>query len=262
MKLITYLFGKGYTGGPDFNRLKSFHFDLEGSELELTLPESSSTLPQGEININFPYLSDGWFDHNSEQQANHFYIMVFGDLWPYVGPPWKALDRIFGILDIQVGIKRSLPDKTLNNFDSLADAICWDYEWYFEEAEPGKYGRGHNRKKREELEKLNYTQNGAGSKISRQSQDQILKDTLFEIPTKFEIRSFSDQQWLYYEMKKEANYPAHYYCQPLDDYYYLYVRFNYRIDIRNYFHIWRSNAESAEQRITEMVKLTNFNSTD
>jgi hypothetical protein len=36
--------------------------------------------------------------------------------------------------------------------------------------------------------------------------------------------------------------------------YYLYVRFHYGIDFREYFHLWQVDA--AEQRMMEMIKLT------
>jgi hypothetical protein len=32
MSFFTYIFGKGYTGGPDFSDLETFHFDLDGQE--------------------------------------------------------------------------------------------------------------------------------------------------------------------------------------------------------------------------------------
>jgi hypothetical protein len=34
------------------------------------------------------------------------------------------------------------------------------------------------------------------------------------------------------------------------------VKFSYRIDFGDYFHLWQADAEAAEQRIIEMVKLT------
>ncbi len=52
MKLFTYLFGKGFTGGPDFSRLETFRFDLDGIDLQLTLPESNVPIPMGEIKLN------------------------------------------------------------------------------------------------------------------------------------------------------------------------------------------------------------------
>jgi hypothetical protein len=259
MRLFTYLFGKGFTGGPDFSKLETFRFDLDGAELNLTLPKSNVSIPLGEININFPFRSPGWFENHCEQLANHFYVSVFGELWCYSGPFWKVLNEPFGVLDIHVAIKRTPPDKTLDisDIDSLAEAIRWDYEKYFEVEEPGEYGRGGNREARQEAEDEYNSHHPAMPEEHKLRQKEAhLRLTLRELPNRFEARHYGEQDWLYYALKKEPAYPAHYYCQPLDDQYYLYVRFGYRIDFRDYFHIWQADAEVAEQRMIELVKLT------
>jgi hypothetical protein len=260
MNFFTYVFGKGYTGGPDFSRLESFRFDLEGIGLTLSVPASNIALPWGEININLPFRSPGWFDAHCEQQANHFHVKVFGDVWAYIGPLWRAgPDRTFGVLNVRVAIKRTLPGKVLdvNNLDTLAEAIRWDYEWYFEVEEPGKYGRGHNREARREAEE-EYEARHPSIPEEKKLRDKTLSlaHSLRELPTHFEPRRYGDQEWLYYALKRESNTSAHYYCQPLDEHYYLCVRFGYGIDFRQYFHLWQADAETAEQRIIETVKLS------
>ena len=259
MSFFTYLFGKGYTGGADFSRFETFRFDLEGKQLSLSVPGSNVALSHAEMNINLPFRSPGWFEAHCEQQANHFYITVFGDLWAYIGPFWKtAADRMFGMLSVQVAIKRTLPDKILDpdDLETLADAIRWDYEWYFEVAEPGKYSQGKNRIARQKAEDQYNARHPAASEASKLRQKEgYLKNALRELPTWFETRCYGDQNWLYYALKREPTYPAHYYCQPLDERYYLYVRFGYRIDLSAHFHLWQADAEAAEQRIIETVRL-------
>jgi hypothetical protein len=259
MSLITYLFGKGFTGGPDFNKLETFYFELEDTELSLTLPKTNVDIPHGEIGINFPFRSPGWFDEQSRQIGNHFYVRVLGDMWAYLGPVWKVLNEPFGVLGFRIGIKRALPEKTLdlNNLDTLAEAIRWDYEWYFEKEAPGKYGRGRNREVRQKAEdEYNSRHPRIPEERKLSDMEKTLRNLLRELPTHFETRQYGDQKWLYYALKKEPTYPAHYYCQPLDEQYYLYARFGYGIDFREYFHIWQADAEAAEQRMMEMIKLT------
>jgi hypothetical protein len=259
MSLITYLFGKGFTGGPDFNQLETFYFELEDAELSLTLPKSNVSIPLDNIGVNYPYRSPGWFDDQCEQLWNQFYVRVFSEMWGYRGPVWKVLNEPFGVLGFRVGIKRALPGKKLdlNDIDTLAEAIRWDYEWYFEVAEPGKYGQGKNRKVRQEAEEeYNSRHPRIPEERKLRDKEKILRNHLRELPTHFEPRKYGEQKWLYYALENEPNYPAHYYCQPLDDQYYVYVRFGYRIDFREYFHIWQADAEAAEQRMMEMIKLT------
>ncbi|MFA5530898.1 MAG: hypothetical protein WDA11_09565, partial [Thiohalomonadaceae bacterium] len=245
--------------GPDFSTLETFRFDLEGIKLSLSLPKSNFAVSRDEMNINLPFRSSGWFDTHCEQMWNHFYVMLVGRPWAYIGPFWKtAADRTFGVLDVQAAIKRAPPDKVLdpNDLDTLADAIRWDYEWYFEVAEPGDYGQGKNRKARQKAEDEYNARHPAVPEATKLSQKAAyLKNALRELPTHFETRCYGDQNWLYYALEKEPAYPAHYYCQPLDERYYLYIRFGYGIDLRPYFHLWQANAEAAEQRIIETVRL-------
>jgi hypothetical protein len=257
MSFLTYVFGKGYTGGPNFSTLETFRFDLEGIKLSLSLPKSNFPVPRDEMNINLPFRSSGWFDTHCEQMWNHFYVMLVGRPWAYIGPFWKtAADRTFGVLDVQAAIKRAPADKVLDpdDLDTLAEAIRWDYEWYFEVAEPGKYGQGGNRTTRQEAED-EYNAHPRLREEIRQRQKAGLLKYLRELPTHFETRCYGDQNWLYYALEKEPAYPAHYYCQPLDERYYLYIRFGYGIDLRPYFHLWQADAEAAEQRIIETVRL-------
>ena len=260
MSFFTYVFGKGYTGGPDFSKLETFRFDLEGINLTLSAPKSNFAVPRGEMNINLPFGSPGWFDAHCRQLANHFFVIVFGRPWAYIGPFWRtSSDRTFGVLSVEVAIKRTLPDKVLdmNDLDTLAQAIRWDYEWYFEREEPGKYGRGHNREARRKAEEeYNARHPSIPEEMKLRDKALSLAHSLCELPTHFETRGYDDQEWLYYALEKEPAYPAHYYCQPLDEHYYLYVRFGYRIDLRPHFHLWQAHAEAAEQRIMETVKLS------
>jgi hypothetical protein len=259
MSLFRYPFGKSFTGGPDFNQLETFYFELEDAELSLTLPKTNIDIPLGKIGINYPFRSPGWFEDQSRQLWNNFYVSIFGEMWGYRGPFWKVSNELFGVLDISVCIKQALPEKKLDldNLDTLAEAIRWDYEWYFEVAEPGKYGQGKNRKARKNAEDEYNARHPSIPEERKLRQKELgLSKSLRELPTHFETRQYGDQKWLYYALKKEPTYPAHYYCQPLDEQYYLYARFGYGIDFREYFHIWQADAEAAEQRMMEMIKLT------
>jgi hypothetical protein len=259
MSFFTYVFGKGYTGGPDFNQLETFRFELEDAELSLTLPKSNLSLPRKEININLPFRSQDWFDENKIQAGSHLFVLILGQPWVYSGPFWKVANNPFGVLDVQFALERVHSDKFLDvdNLDTLADAIRWNYEWYYEIAEPGKYGQGSNREVRQEAEEEYSSRHPKIPEEKKlRDKEKTLENLLRELPTQFETRQFGDQKWLYYALNKEPNYPTHYYCQPLDEQYYIYVRFHYGIDFREYFHLWKADAEAAEHRIMGMIKLT------
>ena len=76
MSLFTYLFGKGYKGGPDFNLERTHYYDLNGIELEMTVPDSNIVFAPSNQPPTFPFKSPGWFEANCKQLANHFYIGI------------------------------------------------------------------------------------------------------------------------------------------------------------------------------------------
>ena len=257
MSIFTYLFGKGYKGGPDFNLERTHYYDLNGIELEMTVPDSNIVFAPSDQPPTFPFKSPGWFEDNCKQLANHFYIGIeAGGSWAYVGPYWKVGREPFGVLSLGARIKRALPDYPLapGDLDLLQSAIRWDYEAYFEVAEPGKYGRGENRKTREEAQEI-YGKPHWDNQIGREQMAAYIENRCFELPEHFETREYGTQRWLYYALDEEPNYPKHHYCQPLDEQYYLDVFFSYRLDFPQYLHLWKDHAEAAEQRMMERIRL-------
>jgi len=90
----------------------------------------------------------------------------------------------------------------------------------------------------------------------------FIKNRTSEVPDKFESREIGMQNWLYYSMEKEPNYPVHHYCQALDEQFYLDVKFSYFINFKEYFHIWKDHTEEAEQRLVQAVRLNFPNEID
>ena len=257
MSLFTYLFGKGYKGGPDFNLERTHYYDLNGIELEMTVPDSNIVFAPSSAPPLYPFKLSGWFEANCEQSANHFYVDCdAGGMWAYVGPYWKVGREPFGVLSLSVRIKRTLPDYTLAHSDlnALEAAIRWDYEEHFEAEEPGKYGRGQNRQTRKEARER-FSQSHWQNDEGRRREALHIKKWSRELPEHFETREYGTQRWLYYALEREPNYPKHHYCQPLDEQYYLDVFFSYRLDFPQYLHLWKDHAEAAEQRMIERIRL-------
>ena len=227
MSLFTYLFGKGYKGGPDFNLERTHYYDLNGIELEMTVPDSNIVFAPSDQSPTFPFKSPGWFEANRRQLANHFYVRLnAGGMWAYTGPYWKVGREPFGTLTLLTWIKRTPPGYTLASGDlsTLEAAIRWDYEEHFEANEPGKYGRGKNRKTRKEALET-YGKPHWDNEMGREQMALYIKQGTRELPRYFETREYGTQRWLYYALEREPMYPAHHYCQPLDDRYYLDIFF-------------------------------------
>jgi hypothetical protein len=252
----TYIFGRGYTGGPDFELNESYQLDLDGITLEATLPRDNVVCSGIAQPVNFPFRSSGWFDTHCKQTSNHFYACVLAHNWAYLGPYWKVMNEPFGILSASFWIKRTLPGRTLvmDDLTTLDAAIHWDYEEFFEAEEPGQYGRGNNTQARQEADQM-YDRPYEVSEGLKAQKAIYLKQRLCAIPSAFERRRFDALTWVYYGVEREPNYPIRHYCHPLDGKYYLDLHFHYGIHFREYFHLWQAHAEAAEQRIMSTVRL-------
>ena len=257
MSFLTYLFGKGFKGGPDFNLNQTHTVNLNGIQLEVTLPETNLMVAPSPNIQDFPFKQEGWFDQHSRQLWNHHYVELnIGCPWFYTGPFWKVLNEPFGSLSFQAHLKRTLPGCSLEfgNLDSLKKAIEWDYKEHFEAPEEGKYGRGINTKAIADA-KIRFKDPFWHNEAGKKQLEAFLRNRMRELPETFETREYGTEKWLYYSLKREPNYPTHHYCQILDEHFYLDIYFHYRIDFRKYFPIWKDHAEAAEQRIMESVRL-------
>ena len=258
MSQLDFLFGKKFKGGPDFRLNRTYNYDLDGIDLEVTVPDSNIQSASGEAVSQFPFRRPGWFDEHCQQLSNHFYVTLgAGGSWAYVGPTWKVGKEPLGTLDLFVWIKRTLLGHTLKqgDMDCLAAAIRSDYEEYFNAEEPGDYGRGKNRQRlRDAAEKYDKPYMLNDPDMQRRKQLFIQKGSR-ELPQKFDVREYGTQRWLHYTLEREPNYPTHHYCQALDEHFYLDIFFHYGLDFRDYFHYWKDHAEAAEQRMIQAIRL-------
>jgi hypothetical protein len=255
--LWTYVFGRGFTGGPGLASDEHFSLDLDGIALEVSLPPSNVVVDDMSQRVNFPYRSQGWFEREQRQSSNHFYVSLLAHNWAYLGPHWKVMNEPFGIFSVEFRLKRTLPGYALSvdDFTTLEKAIHWEYEEYFEAKVPGQYFRGHNTEVRQKAEKEFAPRLHPTSRNLGVEKERYLQRWLRAVPKAFEVRAYNARSWVYYGVEHQQSYPERHYCHQLDERYYLDVLFHYGIDFRQYFHLWKDHAEAAEQRIMNSVRL-------
>ena len=69
VNFLTYVFGKGFTGGPDFRLNQTETVNLNGILLEVTLPESNILAAPSSPVREFPFKQEGWFDAHSRRSS-------------------------------------------------------------------------------------------------------------------------------------------------------------------------------------------------
>jgi hypothetical protein len=66
-----------------------------------------------------------------------------------------------------------------------------------------------------------FTKSYEATRDLKAEKARYLEKYLSQIPKHFERRNHGDQSWVYYGLEREPLFPAHHYCRPLDERYYL-----------------------------------------
>lgn len=237
--MLTRLFKrKPYHGGPLFESQSSYSFDLEGTELELTVPASTWVMKEPPRMLNLPFLNVGWFDAHCERLNIHDFISVFCEIWPYYP---RGAERIVNILTMgsnddiaslrfAAHLNRTEKGRKLDLGDpqSLGTYIKWEYNDYFESPEQGLYSKGYNHKVRADCERK-YSKEERAYNPASQQRYEVALERLEPMPQDLELIDFGGAQWTHFTLKKRRN-RSEFYCLPLAESYYLEIELGFRLE--------------------------------
>jgi len=218
-----------YRGGPHFDQLSTFCFDLEGIALELTLPASDANWQNPPRPLNFPFNTPGWFESQCKGEAFDAAVHLHTEVWYYYPARFTRIlnllamgtNEAVGILSIGANLKKLKNNKRLDlsNFQSLGDYIKWDYEDYYETPDVGEYGRGWNYEVRTKYKQI-LTQQG---EWYREQYNTALASDLLPTPKRFDPLDINGGRWTTFRLDKGWPRSTQYYCLPLSDSFYLEV---------------------------------------
>lgn len=263
MQLVKHLW-QGFSGGPDFNRLQKLSFQLEEFQLDLSLPYSNIAADEPLRMLNLPFRVNGWFEQHAKQDMHNFQVHIHTEGWCYLAPVLRGENSEYGVLWLQLALKKS-PD-TINalNRQQLADYVIAHYDAHYNADTIGPdgncHGLGWNTRQRLKLMQEAEAAAARGStgrleKLEEHYQQQIER---FGYPglQPAKVISMHGFEWVFYQERKgEQATHTDVYCLPLDKHYYLTISFQHRVD-QSDENAWQKHAHKAEQDIMNALKVS------
>ncbi|UCX03319.1 hypothetical protein [Shewanella glacialimarina] len=255
MKKLIKALGRGFVGGADFTQLITERFILEDKILKVTIPISNVAARQTPKEVNYPYRNKNWFSTHQRIYSHQTYVHIYTRVWVYLPIIGILPSSEYGMLGCSFHIRKA--PKGVNALDNKALGL-WlnqEYDEYYNHPEPGERGIGWNTKLRNEM-----------------SKHKTLDDETMQIQTNAYINAsgypaipaatmvdVNNTQWVFFQLLK----PNHrsrtdMYCLGLDEGHYLVVDFSHQVDRSDKHKKWRKAANQTQQRVMEMVSLTDY----
>ena len=254
---------QGFAGGPDFSNLHKLTFALEEYRLELMLPYSNIVSQEQPKQINFPFRAPGWFEANAKQDWHHYGVHIHTEGWCYLAPVVRFDGGEYGVLWLQLKIKK-VPD-TVNalNRNELAQHVTDEYDAHYNSEVIGSEGNGQGlgwntqQRKKLEAEAEEAASRGATGRKDRLEEHVRLQILNFGFPPlkPAQVISMHGFDWVFYqEQRGESATRTDQYCLPLDKRHYLALSFKHQVDVSSE-KSWQQHADKAQLNIVKSLRL-------
>jgi len=257
---------RSYSGGPHFDELSSFCFDLEGIALELTLPASNAKWQDPPRPLNFPFNTPGWFEANSKRPNLRAWVHIYTEIWYYFPVRLQRLVNLaamgtnteMGNLSIGVHLNKLEGGRKLDpaNPRALSDYINWEYDDFYESPEQGLYCKGNNYEVRTKYGKQYRQGLPEQDERDRQQYEAALSSELMPTPSHFDLRNFGGGLWTCFSLGKDGRMPAQNYCLPLSELFYLHIDIEPTFHLQHYKEMLEPDMLSAADWLVQHIKIT------
>jgi len=247
---------QGFVGGADFTQIVTERFVLEDKLLKVAIPISNVVARKPTKEVNYPYKNNHWFHTNQETHTHETYVHIYTRVWMYLPIIGIFPSSEYGMLGCVFRIKKT--PEGVNALDNLAlgQWLNQEYDEYYNHPEPGDKSKGRNTALIAEMQQRHGDL--TTSHMASQLQAYINGSVYPEIPAPTTV-SFNNIQWVFYQLvKPNSRSRADMYCLGLDEGHYLVVRFSHRVDRSDKHKKWRKAANQTQQRVMEMVSLTDY----
>lgn len=258
MKLFNF-FTKKFKGGPDFNKNRSYLFLLDNIKLNITLPVSNINTTESPREVNIPFNRLDFFEQNSERERQHEALKIYTELWHYLPNIGIGSSSELGMLACTLMIKK-VQDATCINamkLDQLSKSVIDEYNQHYNHSVIADHGQGSNTRIRQEVHEESSNRNTPWTK--KETEDEIeVSINKYGYPPLSPAKQvlINNKSWVFYqEARSIVRNKDNFYCYPLDELYYLCIRFRYRIDIQDKFKLWEEHSEIAERNIMDNLSI-------
>lgn len=263
MQLVKHLW-QGFAGGPDFSRLQKLTFQLDEFQLDVTLPYSNIAAAEPPRLLNIPFRSEGWFEQHAKQQMHNHQVHIHTEGWCYLAPLQRGENSEYGVLWLQLALQKTPDGINALNRQHLADYVIAAYEAHYNSDTIGPdgncHGLGWNTRQRLQLkhEAEAAAARGSTGRLERLAEDCKLQIGRFGYPSlaPAKVISLHGFDWVFYQERKgqDATH-SDIYCLPLDEHFYLTIKFTHRIDKATEA-AWQKHAKKAQQQILDALNVS------
>jgi len=257
---------KPYCGGPNYGEVRTMIFQLEGWELTARFPGGRVQFSEPIQPVNYSYSVPDWFENHAAQIGSIISVRVYTDSWAFV-PSFK--NRLFqamtGSTDpiaeiyVAIDIMKLRGGKELDRKTpaALGEYVRWEYQDFLETLPVEGRGNGSNYIIRQREGQLLATK---GERY-RRNHDAALKSQLEPHPQQMEQREIEGRLWTHYTIGEHPRVPKSCYATPLDNEYYLHLRFDYRWyhDQEKYGEALTPEMQQIEQWMMPRLRLSEVN---
>jgi hypothetical protein len=247
---------QGFVGGADFTQLVTERFILEDKLLKITIPIRNIVARQLPKEVNYPYKNRHWFNSKQETHTHETYVHIYTELWMYLPIIGILPSSEYGMLSSVFRIKKTPSGVNALDNQSLGTWLNQEYDEYYNHPEPGDKAQGSNTKLRAKMLKTH----GDFSSVHAATQLEACLNTSGypPIPDATTVQ-INGTEWVFYQLvKPHSRSRTDMYCLGLDEGHYLVVRFSHRVDRSDKHNKWRKAADKTQQRVMEMVSLTDY----
>jgi hypothetical protein len=151
-------------------------------------------------------------------------------------------------------IKKTDGINALDN-QALGSWLNQEYDQYYNHPEPGDKAKGSNTRIRQEMSKQTTLSDEV---MAIQLEAAINNGGYPKIPDATTVQ-INGTEWVFHQLvKPHSRSRTDMYCLGLDEGHYLVVRFNHQVDRSDKHKKWRKAADKTQQRVMEMVSLTDY----
>jgi len=255
MKKLLKTLWQGFVGGADFTQLVTERFILEDKLLKITIPISNVVARQLPKEVNYPYRNRHWFNTKQKTHTHETYVHIYTRVWMYLPIIGIFPSSEYGMLSSVFRIKKTHDGINALDNQALGSWLNQEYDEYYNHPEPGDKARGSNTRIRQEMSKHTTLSDEV---MAIQLEAAINNGGYPQIPDATTVQ-INGTEWVFHQLiKPHSRSRTDMYCLGLDEGHYLVVRFNHQVDRSDKHKKWRKAANQTQQRVMQMVSLTDY----
>jgi len=260
IKALPRVLRQGFVGGADFSKMVEERFILENRTLDINFPISSLSLNNIDTveqpKVKYPYRNPQWFNEHRNSDIDLSYVIFHTVFWIYKPIIGILPDSEYGMLGCAFAIHKVSENINVLDNQSLKQWLNQKYDESYYQLEPVDDSRGKRAYLRQKILKI-YREHSP--KHEAMQLKAFINSSGYPLNNDTSTVTINDNQWVFHQLvQPQSRNRTDMYCLGLDEQHFLVVRFKHHVDRFNKHKKWRNAANKTQQRVMQMVSLTDY----